>query len=338
MPAWTKKEDELFIKLRKDNPDTPMREFLSFFKGRTLNSLKMRWLKINPTYIRGRWSDTEKETLFEQIFDLVNDNIDKLSLKLEERRQKSDVIKEAHKLKQSAAQGYLGPDYKIKAEKYKPPLKKISCKRESKARVKQEVNKKEIQDCLDIIGDIQKKHKRKRLGLVKDETEEDLQTQSCLSETLESTENRNKSYGIEKFNDLPPDLPRKEFLERTCPLYPVIKEKWTDQDDYDLLEAYDDVGPDLNNVLQCVELENVEQVKQRLCSLLRWGAYSSQSQILPKAPLKSRKDAIKSCVITILHEITQEKDKGKGLTSKVKFECGANISDTDDSGGSEFSY
>jgi hypothetical protein len=63
---WTSEEDTILVKLRKQNPDCNLGEFVHLFAGKTVQQIAERWDKVlNPSLVKGSWTREEDETIIE---------------------------------------------------------------------------------------------------------------------------------------------------------------------------------------------------------------------------------------------------------------------------------
>ncbi|CAI2362982.1 unnamed protein product [Moneuplotes crassus] len=308
---WTQEEDDLLIQLKEQNPDAPMSNFKKYFKRRSVGTMYNRWNIINPSFSKGEWDQSEKVQLFNTMFDVISANIETISQSLDIQRHKKDIYKQVYKVKEIAAAGYLGTDYEVKMDGIKPERR-----RQTKSRVKMKNEQLKFEDTYSAIEDIKNFERNKNSMGVKEELKNEIL-------------HFNKVDVMKSCNDVPPGLSRKEFLARINSLPSAENEEWTPQEDQNLLQLYQSLGSNWDRISLLTDAKNKNQIKERFCSLLRWGAYHFDQHILPGSPLESRAVDISDCVKILLKELMGPK-KSKVLPT--------NISDSDDSNNSEFSY
>ncbi|CAI2359080.1 unnamed protein product [Moneuplotes crassus] len=315
MNKWTEQEDELLIKLKQQNPGAQKKYFVKFFKGRTVKGIEHRWAKINPLFAQGKWDQYEKVQLFEKVFEVVSANNHLIRQALDTQRHKADVKQQIYRIKELAAFGYLGVDYKIGKTKIKPERK-----RESKAEIKSSQKILKFEDTYNTIENIQNIQRRNGITLIKKE-------EKNLGEFKDDKPIYRICGGIKSINstqnnllNIPKGLCREEFLHRINSLPSADEDKWIAQEDQKLLQLYQQLGPSWTQISVFTDGRNAEQVKQRFCSLLSWGAYNYQRQICAEDPLNSRKSDIDECVQVLLKELIEKKNKTKGLMKPPKLQ------------------
>ncbi|CAI2359081.1 unnamed protein product [Moneuplotes crassus] len=286
---FTPEEDELLIELKQKYPDASMSTLCKHFDQRCVTSLYQRWNKINPSFSKGQWDQSEKVQLFNTMFDVISANIETISQSLDIQRYKKDIYKQVYKVKEIATAGYLGPDYEVKMDGIKPEKKR---KREHKIIIKIRFRNKDTV----VKGEV-----KDRFSLAT-KFPADLEFDTfCNNETKQSS-----SF------DLPQGLSRKEFLSQINSL-PSIKDyqtsQWTVQEDYNLLQLYQSFGPNWPCISLSTDFKSEEEVKHRFCDLIRWCAYCSEQKINPEDPLESRDVDIAYCVEALLIQLDKEKTK-----------------------------
>ncbi|CAI2359082.1 unnamed protein product [Moneuplotes crassus] len=320
---FTPEEDKLLVELKQKYPDVPMIKLSKYFKDRNAKSLYYRWDKLNSTYVQGQWDDSEKTQLFEKVFDIASTNVELILKSLDVKRKKRDVQKQISKIKEIASKVYLGIDCQFNEDTCK-----LERKREFKAQAKSQNKRIKVEDTYDAIDTIQNIHKTSKKGLVKEEFKHE--ADNLLSNSLDETR-------ANAFKTLPEGLSRDDFLKHIDSLPSGEGTEWTTQEDQNLLQLYQELGSNWTRISVFTDDRSAERSKQRFCSLLLWGAYNFQQKIKIETPLKSHSKSISTCLKMLLKELTG-RQKEKGLTSKIKLESGANISESDYSDNSEFCY
>ncbi|OHT01333.1 r2r3-MYB transcription factor [Tritrichomonas foetus] len=85
--AWTHEEDQLLLKLAKDTPNRKHWQAMSsYFKGKTPQQVMNRWNKvINPSLVKGNWSQEEDDILTQWVHDHGEKGWTKVASKLKGR-------------------------------------------------------------------------------------------------------------------------------------------------------------------------------------------------------------------------------------------------------------